>query len=100
MSIPFVPIDLTSVTGCVTDVSDIYAPNKDTTKAPAVYFHFIVHSKKKVVCAVCFSPQKPPFVMLLNWLKNEGIKIKKVRVSNSNDYLLYSFSQVSKVYLN
>ena len=100
MSIPFVLIDLTSVTGCVIDVSDIYTPNKDPTKAPVVYFDFIVHSKMKVICAVCFSPQKLPFVMLLNWLKNEGIEIKKVRVSNSNGYLLYSFSEVSKVFLN
>lgn len=56
MSISFVLIDLTSVTGCVIDVSDIYTPNKDPTKAPVVYFDFIVHSKKKVICAVCFSP--------------------------------------------
>ena len=36
----------------------------------------------------------------LNGLKNEGIECKKVRVSDSHDYLLYSFSEVSKVLLN
>ena len=38
--------------------------------------------------------------MSLNELKNEGIERKKVRVSDSNDYLLYSFSKVSKVSLS
>ena len=100
MPIPFVLIDLTSVTGYVTDVFDIYTSSKDPTKTPVKYFDFMVHSKEKVTRAVCFSRQKRPFVTLLNGLKNEGIECKKVRVSDSNDYLLYSFSEVSKVSLN
>ena len=100
MPIPFVLIDLTSVTGYVTDVFDIYTSSKDPTKTPVKYFDFMVHSKEKITRAVCFSRQKRPFVTLLNGLKNEGIECKKVRVSDSNDYLLYSFSEVSKVSLN
>ena len=34
MLIPFVLIDLTSVTGYVTDVSDIYTSSKDPIKTP------------------------------------------------------------------
>ena len=64
------------------------------------YFDFMVHSKEKVTRAVCFLPQECPFVMSLNWLDNEGIESKKVRVSDWNDYLWYSFSEVSKVSLN
>ena len=45
-------------------------------------------------------PQKRPFVTLLTDLKNEGIECKKLRVSDSNDYLLYNFSEVSKVSVN
>ena len=101
MPIPFVLIDLTSVTGYITDVSDIYTFTKEPTKTPVKYFDFMVHSKGKIVRAVCFSPRKRPFVVTsLNGLKNEGIECKKVRVSDSNDYLLFSFSEVSKVSLN
>ena len=100
MPIPFVLIDLTSVTGYITDVSDIYTFTKEPTKTPVKYFDFMVHSKGKVVRAVCFSPRKRQFVTSLNGLKNEGIECKKVRVSDSNDYLLFSFSEVSKVSLN
>ena len=100
MPIPFVLIDLTSVTGYITDVSDIYTSTKEPTKTPVKYFDFMVHSKGKVARTVCFSPQKRPFVTSLNGLKNEGIECKKVRVSDSNDYLLFSFSEVSKVLLN
>ena len=64
MPIPLVLIDLASVTGCVTDVSRIYTSNKDPTKAPVKYFDFMVYSKEKVTCAVCFLPQKRPFVTL------------------------------------
>ena len=32
MSVPFVLIDLTSVIGCVTNVSDIHISNEDPTK--------------------------------------------------------------------
>ena len=60
----------------------------------------MVHSKEKVTHAVCFSPQKGPFVTSLNGLKNEGIECKKVRVSDWKEYLLYSFSEVSIVSLN
>ena len=94
MPILFVLIDLTSVTGYVTDVSDIYTFSKDLTKTPVKYFDFVVPSKEKVTRAVCFSPQKRPFVTSLNGLKNEGLECKKVRVSDSNDYLLYSFYEV------
>ena len=38
--------------------------------------------------------QKRPFVLLLTGLRNEGIECKKVRVADSNDYLLYNFSEV------
>ena len=48
MPIPFVLIDLNSVTVCVTDVSGIYTSNKDPTKTPVKYFDFMVHSKEKV----------------------------------------------------
>ena len=57
-------------------------------------------SKEKVTRDVCFSPQKRPFFTSRNGLKNEGIECKKVRVSDSNDYLLYSFSKISNVSLN
>ena len=83
MPVPFLLIDLTSVTMCVTDVSDIYTSSKDLTKAPVKYFDVIGHSKQKVTRAVCFSPQKRPFVTSLNGLMNEGIECKKVRVSES-----------------
>ena len=83
MFIPFVLIDITSTTVYVTDVSDIYTPSKDPTKTHVKYFYFMVHSKEKVTCAVCFSPQKRPFVTSLNGLMNEGIECKKVRVSES-----------------
>ena len=46
MPIPFVLIDLTSVTGYVTDVSDIYTASKGPTKTPVKYFDFMVHSPK------------------------------------------------------
>ena len=88
MPIPFVLIALTSVTGYVTDVSDIYKSSKDPVKTPVKYLDFMVHSKEKVTCAVCFLPQKRPFVTSLNGLKNEGIECKKVRDSDSNDHLL------------
>ena len=100
MPVPFLLIDLISVTVCVTDVSDTYTSSKDPTKAPVKYFGAIGHSKQKVTRAICFLPQKRPFVTSLNRLKNEGIKCKKVRASDSNDYLLHSFSKVSKVSLN
>ena len=100
MPVPFLLIDLTSVTVCVTDVSDIYTSSKDPSKAPVKYFDVIGHSKQKVTRAVCFSRQKRPFVTTLNRIKNEGIKCKKIRTSDSNKYLLYSFSKVSKVSLN
>ena len=77
-------------------MSDIYTSSKDPTKTSVKS----IHSKEKVTHGVCFSPQKRPFVTSLNGLKNEGIECKKVRVSDSNDYLLYSFSEVSKVSLN
>ena len=83
MSIPFVLIGITSITVYVTDVSDIYTSSKDPTKTPVKYFYFMVHSKEKVTRAVCFSPQKRPFVTSLNELMNEGIECKKVRVSES-----------------
>ena len=100
MPVPFVLIDLTSVSEYVTDVSDIYTSSKDPTITPVKYFSLMVHSKEAVALAVCFSPQKWPFFTSLNGLKNEGIECKIVRVSDSNDYLLYSFSKVSKVSLN
>ena len=100
MPIPFVLIDLTSVTGYVTNVSDIYTYKRDPTKTPVKYFGSMVHSKEKVARAVCFSPQKQPFLTPLNELKNEGIECIKVRVSDSNDYLLCSFAEISKVSLN
>ena len=79
MPIPFVLIDLTSVTGYVTDVSDIYISSKDPTKIPVKYFDFMVHSKEKVTRAVYFSPQKRPFVTSPNGLTNEGIECKKFK---------------------
>ena len=100
MPIPFVLIDLTSVTGYVTDVSDIYTSSKDPTETPVKYFDFMVHSKEKVTRAVCFSLLKRPFVTSLNGVKNEGIECKNFRASDSNNYLLSSFSKVSKVSLN
>ena len=100
MPIAFVLLDHTSVTGYVTDVSDIYTSSKDPTKTPVKYFDFMVHSKEKVTHAVCFKRQKRPFVTPLNGLKNEDIECKKVQVSDSNDYFIYSFSEVSKVSLN
>ena len=48
MPIPFVLMDLTSVTGYVTDVSDIYTSSKNPTKTPVKYSDFMVHSKEKV----------------------------------------------------
>ena len=77
-------------------MSDIYTSSKDPTKTSVKS----IHSKEKVTHGVCFSPQKRPFVTSLNGLKNEGIECKTVRASDSNDYLLYSFSEVSKVSLN
>ena len=41
MPIPFVLIDLASVTGYVTDVSDIYTFRKGPTKTPVKYFDLI-----------------------------------------------------------
>ena len=81
-------------------MSDICTSNKDLSKTPVKYFDFMVHSKEKVPRVVCFSPQKRSFVTSLNGLKNDRIECKKVRVADSNDYLLYSFSEVSKVSLN
>ena len=81
-------------------MSDIYTSSKDPTKASVKSIDFMVHSKEKVTHGVCFSPQKRPFVTSLNGLKNEGIECKTVTASDSNDYLLYSFSEVSKVSLN
>ena len=52
MPIPFVLIDLSSVTGYVTDVSDIYTFSKDPIKKPVRYFDFMVLSKEKVTRAV------------------------------------------------
>ena len=46
MPIPFVLIDLTSVTGYVTDVSDAYTSSKNPTKAPVKYSDFMGHSKE------------------------------------------------------
>ena len=100
MRLPFVLIGLTSVTGYVTDLSDIYTSSKSHIKIPVKYFDFMVHSNEKVTLAVCFSSRKWPIVTSLNGLKNEGIECKKVRVSDSNDYLLYSFSKISNVSLN
>ena len=100
MPLPFVLIGLTSVTGYVTDLSDIYTSSKSHIKIPVKYFDFMVHSNEKVTLAVCFSSRKWPIVTSLNGLKNEGIECKKVRVSDSNDYLLYSFSKISNVSLN
>ena len=100
MPLPFVLIGLTSVTGYVTDLSDIYTSSKSHIKIPVKYFDFMVHSNEKVTLAVCFSSRKWPIVTSLNGLKNEGIECKKVRVSDSNDYLLYSFSEISNVSLN
>ena len=100
MPLPFVLIGLTSVTGYVTDLSDIYTSSKSHIKIPVKYFDFMVHSNQKVTLAVCFSSRKWPIVTSLNGLKNEGIECKKVGVSDSNDYLLYSFSKISNVSLN
>ena len=100
MRLPFVLIGLTSVTGYVTDLSDIYTSSKRPIKIPAKYFDFMVHSNEKVTVAVCFSSRKWSIVTSLNGLKNEGIESKKARVSDSNDYLLYSFSKISNVSLN
>ena len=100
MPLPFVLKGLTSVTGYVTDLSDIYTSSKSHIKIPVKYFDFMVHSNEKVTLAVCFSSRKWPIVTSLNGLKNEGIECKKVRVSDSNDYLLYSFSKISNVSLN
>ena len=100
MPIPFVLVDLASVTGYVTDVCDIYTSSKDPTKIPVKYSGFMVHSKWKVTHAVCSTPQKRPFLTPLNGLKNEDIECKKVSVLDSNGYLIYSFSEVSKVSLN
>ena len=60
----------------------------------------MVNSREKITRAVCFSPPKQRFVASVNGPKNEGIECKKVRVSDSDDYLLFSFSEVSKVSLN
>ena len=60
----------------------------------------MVHSKEKVTCVVCFWPQKRPLITSLNGLKNEEIKSKKVRVSDSNNYLLCNFPEVSEVSIN
>ena len=100
MPLPFVLIGLTSVTGYVTDLSDIYTSSKRPIKIPVKYFDFMVHSNEKVTVAVCFSSRKWSIVTSLNGLKNEGIECKKARVSDSNDYLLYSFSKISNVSLN
>ena len=48
MSVPFVLIDLTSVIGFVTNVSDIHISNEDPTKTLVKHFDFMVHSKNKV----------------------------------------------------
>ena len=97
-------IGLTSVTGYVSDVSEIITkltPQKKTPQKKATrYFDFLVHSKDKVTRAVCFSPQKRPFISSVGQLKNQGIECKKVRLSGANDYLIYSFSELSKVSLN
>ena len=100
MPIPFALIDLSSVSWYATNVSDIYTSSKDPTKTPEKYFDFMIHSREKITRAVCFSPQRRPFVTSVNGPKNEGIECKKVRASDSNDYLLFSFSEVSKVSLN
>ena len=41
-------------------------------------FWFMVHLKEKATGAVCFSPQKRPFVTSLNGLRNEGIECKRL----------------------
>ena len=95
--VPFVLTNLTSITGYVTDLSDIYRSSNDCTKTPVKCFDFIVHSKEKVARAICFSPQKEPFITSLNRPKNKGIEWKKVRVSDSIDKLLCSVLKESKV---
>ena len=105
MPITFVLIDLTSVTGYVTDMSNIYSFNKDATKTPVKYFDFMVSSKDKVmhlytITHCLFLAAEASFITSLNKLKNDEIECRKDRVSDSNDYLLYRFSEVSKVSLN
>ena len=74
-------------------MSDICTSKKDLSKTPVKYFDLMVHSKEKVTRAVCFSPQKWQFVTSLNGLKNEEIECKKIRASDSNNYLFTQFLQ-------
>ena len=95
MPIPLVLIDLTSVTGCVTDFSHIYTSSKDATKTPVKYFDFMVHSKEKVTLLFVSRHRSDHLLRYVTEsAKNGGIECKKVRASDSNDYLLYSFSKV------
>ena len=96
MFIPFSLIGLSSVTGYFTDISDIYISIKYSTKTPLNNFDFIVNWKEKVNQSYClFLATKSSFITSMNKLKNEEIQCKKVRVSDSTSYSLYSFLEVS-----
>ena len=83
MPITFVLIDLTSVTGYVTDMSDIYSFTIDVTKAPVKYFDFMVSSKDKVMhlhtirhCS--FLATEASFITSLNKLKMTRLNVERI----------------------
>ena len=83
----------TDITGYISSLSPIRI-----AKSKTKYFDFLLHTKKDVKRAVCFSPEKYQLIEQINADTKQGCQIKKVKLNkDSKDVVIGTNSSIKKM---